>query len=66
MYMMSMTSVPVVWVDLDWGSAHGRWAVAAVTYCPRAWWNIPNLSRPNQGAPPPWSPCSISTRTDLY
>ena len=25
------------------------------------WWNIPNLSQPNQGTGPPESPCTILT-----
>ena len=35
------------WVDLDLGRSPGWWAATVATQA--EWWNIPNLSQPNQG-----------------
>ena len=38
------------WVDIDLGISPGWWA-ATVATAQAGWWNIPNLSQPNQGIP---------------
>ena len=56
-YRVTMVVVHLGWVDSDLGSSPGRWAVTAAICCPTGGWNILNLSQPNPGARPPWSPC---------
>ena len=59
-YRVAMVVVHLGWVDSDLGSSPGRWAVTAAICFPTRGWNILNLSQPNPGARPPWSPCSAN------
>ena len=52
-----MVVVHLGWVDSDLGSSTGWWAATAAIYCQIGGWNVANLSQPNPGARPPWSPC---------
>ena len=62
LYRVTMVVVHLGWVDSDLGSSPGRWAVTAAICCPTGGWNILNLSQPNPGARPPWSPCTYRPR----
>ena len=50
-----MVVVHLGWVDSDVAGGPPTTAI----YCPTWGWNIANLSQPNPGTWPPWSPCTL-------
>ena len=58
-YWVTMVVMHLGWVDSDLKSSSCCWATTAAIYCPTRGWKFPNLSQPNPGAQPPWSPCII-------
>ena len=47
------------WVDLDLRVPLAGGPLPSATYCLSRIRNMPNLSQPNPGPRPAWSPCSV-------